>query len=106
MDQLVDQSGRPIEAPRWSPHQTPACPRCGLYHDPRDHDGEHEHAYPALFESCICGEPHPRIRVRWPAAAGDFLTVSDVRAIATGNLVERLPLARRCPSTSSRRRRK
>lgn len=49
-----------------------ACPRCGLFHDPKDH-GDHRHdfsiqtirtcnALVRLGSPCACGEPAPHLR--------------------------------------------
>ena len=81
---LIDPNA-PDDAPRWREQPIPACARCGILHDPRDHDGEHRHAYPRALEPCSCGEPFPR-PIRWPWAAGAYLETGTVKAIATGNL--------------------
>lgn len=111
--QLVAPAPDP-KLPTWHTERIPACPRCGLYHDPRDHDGGHQHAHPGLFEPCLCGQPYPRQTIRWPWADGAWLEVATVNAIATGNLDESTTrtfrLATRCtprglPGTRRQRRR-
>lgn len=56
-----------------------ACPRCGLFHDPKDH-GDHEHRFDpvrhvtcraivTMRKACECGEPwtgHLRFRLGEP----------------------------------------
>lgn len=71
------------------------CPRCGLYHDPKDH--EHDHAFPlerhatcrAIVSwrgSCECGEPSGgRMRFRLGEPPDPQWGILDFILRATGN---------------------
>lgn len=59
-----------------------ACPRCGLFHDPKDH-GDHQHDFALrtyrtcravirLGSRCACGEDPPPMRFLLGAHRPDF----------------------------------
>lgn len=66
--------------------EVPACPRCGLYHDPADHGLGHQHVFPlervatcraivSIRGKCECGEPGPHLRFRLGEQTRDPLVV-------------------------------